>query len=265
MDLHDYYDFNYNIEERAKEICGRVLKGQYKSYNPLIYRLEKKYGICRHMMIPAPSDALVFQAIVEQLQDTILEAQPTKKSYYSRDKHNLKLPHQFDNPENYPWFIHWKRFQRDIYQFSNDCEYLIVTDLTNYYDNIGLRELRHVISERVKTDEVNLDLLFNIIEQLSWTPDYLPASLKGLPTANLEAFRLLAHALLFEVDEILNKKTKGSFVRWMDDINFGSNSIKEAYATLSSLSDVLKSRGLSLNLSKTSIYKSEEAKVHFFV
>ena len=33
--------------------------------------------------------------------------------------------------------------------------------------------------------------------------------------------RLLAHALLFEVDYLLKKRTQNNFVRWMDDINFG--------------------------------------------
>src|SRR4051812_25693727 len=57
-DLHDYYDFNYTIEKRADLIVERVLAGHYRADSPLIYRLEKKFGVCRHMMIPTPSDAL---------------------------------------------------------------------------------------------------------------------------------------------------------------------------------------------------------------
>jgi hypothetical protein len=51
QDLHDYYDFNFAIEERSAEICHRVLRGQYKPSSPLIYRLEKLYGICRHIRL----------------------------------------------------------------------------------------------------------------------------------------------------------------------------------------------------------------------
>ena len=262
-DLHDYYDFNYSIEERANEISLQILQGQFKASNPLIYKLEKKYGICRHIMIPSPSDALVFQTITEHLAKPLKEAEPTNKAYYSRDKHHLKLPHQFKAAPGYPWFVLWPKFQKDIYKFTKDCKYLVVTDISNYFDNIGLRELRHVVSSRIKADEVILDLLFNIIEQISWTPDYLPTSLKGLPTINLEAFRLLPHVLLFEIDEVLEKQTAGNFVRWMDDINFGVDSKEEAHAILGSTNDVLKSRGLALNLAKTIIYKSSEAKRHF--
>lgn len=104
IDLYDYYDFSSNIEERAKEISTQILKAQYRATSPLIYSLEKKYGICRHMMIPSPSDALVFQTVTEHLAPLIEEAQPTKKAYYSRDKHTLKLPHQLLTTR-YPWFI----------------------------------------------------------------------------------------------------------------------------------------------------------------
>lgn len=263
LDLHDYYDFNFNIEDRASEVRNQVLKGQYKSTSPLIYRLEKKYGICRHIMIPSPSDALVFQTITEYLAPLVKDATPTEKAYYSRDKHQIKLPHQLEGESAYPWFILWPRFQKEILHFSKKCDYLVVTDVTNFFDNIGLRELRHIVSSRIKAEEVILDLLFNIIEQLSWVPDYLPVSLKGLPTINLEAFRILPHMMLFEIDEVLNDQTKGNFVRWMDDIDFGVDSKDEAHEILSKVNDVLKSRGLALNIAKTKIYTSLEAQKNF--
>ena len=261
IDLYDYYDFSSKIEERAKEVSTQILKAQYRATNPLIYRAEKKFGICRHLMIPAPTDALIFQTITEHLAPTFEKRTLAKKSYYSRDKHALKLPHQL-RTTGY-WFILWPKYQKDILGFTDSCNYLVVTDITNFFDNIGLRELRHIVSSNIQVDEVVLDLLFNIIEQLSWLPDYLPASLKGLPTINIEAFRLLAHVMLFEVDEVLNENSKGNFVRWLDDINIGVNSKDEAHTILGNVNDVLKSRGLALNLSKTDIYTAVEAKAHF--
>ena len=49
----------------------------------------------------------------------------------------------------------------------------------------------------------------------------------------------------------------------MDDIVIGVDSRKEAIEIISAISDMLKSRGLALNLSKTAIYRSEEAHYHF--
>ena len=49
----------------------------------------------------------------------------------------------------------------------------------------------------------------------------------------------------------------------MDDITIGIDSRKDAIALLSNVSDMLKSRGLALNLSKTAIWGSDEARHHF--
>ena len=262
-DLHDYYDFNFAIEARTDAIVERVLTGQYRAEVPLVYRIEKKLGVCRHMMIPTPSDALVFQLLTDVLYNDVIKAQPSRSAFYARDRHNLTLPHEQEEAASYPWFILWPKFQKEIWKFSRAKEFLVTTDLTNYFDNISLRELRHVISAIVHTKEVYLDLLFSLIEDLSWTPDYLPPSGKGLPTIHIEAPRLLAHALLFEVDYVLKKRTNGNFVRWMDDINFGVDEVISAKVILGEVNEVLKSRGLALNLGKTDVMTREEARQHF--
>lgn len=75
-DLYDHYDFNYNIEERAVAIRSEILNGTYKVSQPLIYRIEKKFGICRHLVIPQPIDALVLQTLIENISEKILANQP---------------------------------------------------------------------------------------------------------------------------------------------------------------------------------------------
>jgi hypothetical protein len=263
FDLHDYYDFNYAIESRADTIVEKVLSGQYRAESPLVYRLEKSFGVCRHVMVPTPSDALVFQLLTDSLYKSVIKKQPSEGAFYARDRHTMRLPHEHQEARSYPWFILWPKFQKDIWQFSRSHHYLVTTDLSNYYDTIGLRELRHVISSIAKSKEVHLDLLFSLIEDLSWKPDYLPTSQKGLPIIDIEAPRLLAHALLFEVDYVLKRRTKNNFVRWMDDINFGVSDKREAFVILGEINDVLKSRGLALNLGKTEIMTAQQAQFHF--
>ncbi len=263
-DIFDHYDFNFNIEDRAIAIRNDILNGTFKPVAPLIYRIEKKYGICRHMVIPSPADALILQVLVESVADQIIAKQPSANAFYSRDKHNVKKPHE-GVEYGVPFKEQWKKLQKTIYQFNEEKELLVVTDLSNYYDSISLPELRKVFLSHVKTNEVIVDLLFQIIEGVSWTPDYLPYSGKGLPTANIEAIRLLAHSFLFEIDEVLQKKTKDSFARWMDDITIGVDSRKEAIVTISAVSDMLKSRGLALNLSKTAILDTKAAEHDFLI
>ena len=264
LDSFDYYDFNYNIDERAQLLRTIILNGNYQPSQPLIYRIEKKFGICRHLVIPHPLDALVLQVITESLSEKILNNQPSKNAYYSRDKHNLRKPHEIDE-YGFHWRELWKKMQKQIYQFKEEKEMIIVTDLSNYYDSIYMPELRKVITGYIDKKESILDILFKILEKISWVPDYLPYTGRGLPTTNLEGVRLLAHSFVFEIDEVLKNKSNESFTRWMDDIIIGVNSRDEAVNVLSSTSDMLKSRGLALNLGKTNIYSSKEAEFHFLI
>lgn len=261
-DLYDHYDFNFNIEDRIQALKASILDGSYTVGTPLIYKTEKKYGICRHMVIPQPEDALILQCLIEQISKSVLKKQPSNNAFYSRDKHNVKKPHEAVE-YGLTFREQWKVLQKQIYNFTESFDYLVVTDLTNYFDSIDLRELRRVFSSQVEADEVIIDLIFRVVEGLSWKPDYLPYSHRGLPTANIEPIRLLAHSFLFEIDQILKERTSENFARWMDDITCGINDKRQGIALLSDVSDVLKSRGLALNLSKTHILSADEAHFHF--
>jgi len=173
------------------------------------------------MVIPQPVDALVMQVLVESIADDVLESQPSKKAFYSRSKHTILKPHEISE---YGLTLRalWIKLQKIIYKFSKDKEFIITTDLSNYYDSIDIRELKKVLTSYLNShSEVVIDLLFGIIENISWHPDYLPYSGRGLPTSNLEAIRLLAHSFLFEVDAVLKENTEDCFTRWMDDIVIG--------------------------------------------
>ena len=263
-DLYDYYDFNYNIEDRALSLRTEITSGAYRATTPLVYRVEKKFGVCRHMVIPNPVDALTMQVLVDCVADGILSQQPSQNAFYTRSKHNIPIPHQ---AAEYGLSIRsqWIKLQKEIYRFSEEKELLVVTDLANYYDSISIEELRKAFLGLVirLNSEVIVDILFRIIEDISWKPDYLPYRRHGLPISNLEAVRLLAHSFVFEVDSVLDAKSGGCFTRWMDDIVFGADSKRAAIGTISSISDILKSRGLALNLAKTAIYSTSEAFYHF--
>src|SRR5690606_21441171 len=95
-DIYDYYDFSYNIDSRALLLRRDILSGNYTSSKPLIYRVEKKLGICRHLVIPQPTDALILQIITDIIRPEILANQPSTNSFYTRDRHYVKKPHDID-------------------------------------------------------------------------------------------------------------------------------------------------------------------------
>ena len=265
LDLHDYYDFHVNRKTLIPIIRAQIINGVYAPKLPQIIRKEKKYGVCRHMQIPSPDDALVLQTLVEKLAPTILKAQPSQRAYYSRSHSAPKSESDVDDKFSYEWWKLWPEFQERIYEFSKAFDYVVVTDIANYYDNISFAGLRNVISSYGNFDEELLDFLFFMLESFVWRPDYLTLSGFGLPQVNFDAPRLLGHSFLFEIDQYLSQSTNENFVRWMDDIDFGVNDISEGKKILRDLDELLLTRGLRLNMGKTKILSSQDARRYFMV
>ena len=263
LDLHDYYDFHKAKEQKVEVISKQVIQGNYRPKHPIIVRLEKKHGIARHLPIPSPEDAVVLQTITDYLTPHVLKQQPSSKAFYSRKTSTLVGEESIDDSFSYEWWRLWPEFQERIYQFTKTFNYVVVTDISNYYDGISFRRLRNTLSSIGQFDEALLDLLFYLLESFLWRPDYLPLTGVGLPQLNFDAPRLLAHGFLFDVDKFLNSKTKGEFVRWMDDIDFGVQDIHEAKEILKDLDQILLVKGLRLNMGKTKILSQQEAKDYF--
>jgi len=262
-DLHDHYDFHINRSPRIQTIIDKILNGKYKPESPIRYRSEKGNGIARQLVILFPEDAIVIEAIGQYLLKKIKKAEPTNRAYYSRNHRRPKGPENVDETFGYPWWILWPEFQEQILNFTNKYKTIVVTDVATYYDNIDFIQLRNFLSSIDKFSEIFLDFTFNLLESFVWRPDYLPYPGKGLPQINLDTPRLLAHAFLFEVDQYLSYKTNNNFVRWLDDIDFAVDNSYDAKLILRGLDEILLSRGLHLNSSKTKILDSKTAFEHF--
>ncbi len=263
LDLYDYFEFHSNREQYLEIISSQIVEGKYRPKTPHLVRIEKKHGVCRHLQIPTPDDALVLQTLVENLGPAIEKAQPTKRAYYSRSHGGPKSEEDIDESFPYQWWELWPEFQKRIYEFTTTHNFIVVTDIANYYDNISFRHLRHELAGMDAIDEGLLDFLFYMLEAFVWRPDYLPISGIGLPQINFDAPRLLGHAYLFEVDTYLDTQTKGNFVRWMDDIDFGVQTVEEGKKILRDLDELLLTRGVRLNMGKTKILSKEQAKEYF--
>lgn len=262
-DLHDHYDFHLNRKNRIKSIITTVLNGNYQPARPLRIRSEKSHGMSRHLVFLNPEDAVVLESVADFIMPIIKKAQPCDNSYFSRNHKQPKGPEVIDDSFAYPWWILWPQFQKRILNFAEHRKIIVVTDVATYYDTIDFTRLRNFISSLGEFSEIFLDFLFFLFERFVWRPDYLPFPGKGLPQLNLDAPRLVAHAFLFEIDGFLNEVTNGDFVRWLDDIDFGCDSYREAQQILRDMDELLLSRGLHLNSSKTKIFLREEAFKHF--
>jgi hypothetical protein len=102
-----------------------------------------------------------------------------------------------------------------------------------------------------------------VLSELNWQPDYMPRVGVGLPQIDLDAPRLLAHCFLYELDKIMSRRTDVDYVRFMDDIDIGVDSIPAAKRVLRDIDLTLHSRQVRLNAGKTAILSHTDALKHF--
>ena len=138
-----------------------------------------------------------------------------------------------------------------------------MTDIANYYDSISYVHLRNAIASISGVEECVIDMLIYVLADLLWQPDYTPRIEVGLPQINLDAPRLLAHCFLYELDAYLASDPGRDFVRYMDDIDIGVDTIVEAKRALKTVDLVLQTKQVRLNSGKTVILTRSEAIRHF--
>jgi len=85
----------------------------------------------------------------------------------------------------------------------------------------------------------------------------------GLPQMDLDAPRLLAHTHLFEIDALFAADPDADYARYMDDIDFGVDTLAKAKSVLRDLDLALQTRNLRVNSGKTQILTAQEAVGHF--
>ncbi len=262
-DIIDFIDVHVNIDAVTRNIRKEIATGAYTPALAARYRVEKSRGLCRLMVNPHPYDLLILQTLSDTLYHQIKKTAPSKNAFFEPKDHsfsNLKgLEAEYDT------FQSWKKFHQKILGFQNNSQYIIVTDIANYYDFIDFNSLRNVLSAKKQINESLMDFLIFILRSLSWQPDFMPFRSTGLPQINADAPRLLAHAYLFELDAFIESTNKKQYARFMDDIDAGVNSISEAKRLLRDIDLVLQSRNLRLNSGKTKISSAADALDHFRV
>jgi len=256
----EHFDFHLSIDLESKKLSDLILRGEYVPSRAHRVLVEKSKGLCRQLVVPSVRDALVLQCLSDALYAQIRGKAPTNRSFFEPEEHKFSSIRS-----KYGTFASWLNFQRELFQFSKTRSFIIVTDVANYYDTISYAQLRNVIASLIEVEECILDMLIYVLSDLLWQPDYTPRVEVGLPQVNLDAPRLLAHCFLYELDKYLSSKKNLDFVRYMDDIDVGVDSIVDAKLALQSIDLVLQTRHIRLNSGKTAILTRDEAVRHFRV
>ena len=258
----EFLDIHSEIDVVARDIAAVVFGGSYTAKPPSRYLIEKSKGLCRQIVLPDVRDALVLQCLSDALWHDIKGKAPTTKSFFDIVDNTFKTG---ADGNGYGPFKSWLQFQKEIFKFSKDRKYVVITDIANYYDFIRYDHLRNTIAGIVDVRESVLDFLIFVLSELLWQPDYMPRIEIGLPQLNFDAPRLMAHCFLYELDEVITRRHSGDYVRFMDDIDVGVDTIGEAKNVIKEIDLTLQSRHVRLNSGKTQILTQKQAAKHFRV
>src|SRR5262245_268733 len=69
-------------------------------------------------------------------------------------------------PPQYGSYKSWLDFQKEILKFAQQRDYIIVTDIANYYDFINYTHLRNIIAGTINVRESILDFLIFVLSSL---------------------------------------------------------------------------------------------------
>lgn len=253
-------DFHVSHQLECQKLSQLILEGSYVPQRAQRILVEKSKGLCRQVVIPSVKDALVLQCLSDALYKQVRNKAPTNKAFFEPKEHKFS-----NNRSEYGTFASWLNFQKSLFSFSKTRQYVVITDIANYYDTISYYHLRNIISSITDVEECVLDMLIYVLSDLLWQPDYTPRIEVGLPQIDLDAPRLLAHCFLYELDKFLDSDPNRDFVRYMDDIDIGVDSIVAAKQALKDVDLVLQTKQVRLNSGKTQILTRAEALVHFRV
>lgn len=261
----EFRDLDTGIKQLAAQIEAEVAKAEYKVSKPQTYLLEKSRGLCRQMMLVRPHDLILLQCLSTKLYQQIVSSAPSKAAFFEPGDMKWSTGKMTIGEGDYGSIASWKRFQKQVLKFRNENKFVVVTDVANFYDFINFKHLRNIIASICDVDETLLDLLIHLLNELAWVPDYMPRQEMGMPQIETEAPRVLANAMLFELDKVIEKRSHLNYARFMDDIDFGANSIVEAKRAVRDIDLTLQSRQLRLNSAKTKILTRQAAYAHFCV
>ncbi len=266
FDLMDYYDVHLDLDRRLDNVTDRIFRGVYKPGNSPRVLLEKSKGLCRQLIIPDPIDSLVLQTMVNAIMPQVLANQPNRNAFYQAQAHKIsKSRKERIDEADYGSTVSWLSFQKAIFGFTRTHDYLVVTDIANFFDHVSFVELRNIYGSFQGINEDVLDFIFFILENYNWRPDYMPDKRMGLPQMNFDAPRLLAHSFLFELDRYLTRSAIGSYGRFMDDMDIGVASVGAGKKILRDIDLVLHARGVRLNSGKSKIMRADEAARYYFM
>lgn len=239
--LFENLDSLFNDYESGSKIPASLLRIDVPKSNFTI----------RPMSRPENKDWFLYEAIVDHIAAQIL----------SNGEHICKRSFSFLNFAQTEGKDNWLRFDdkcRELY--TTGYKYAVAADLTGYYENISLSELRkRIFNYLYSTDDNNkvVGVLSKLLNK--WSDERVSGY--GLPQGP-PASSFLADIYLDYVDSQMEKYE--NYYRYMDDIRIFCKTEIEAKKALKDLIIALRAIKLNINAKKTRILSGKDIESSLF-
>ncbi len=240
---------------------------------------EKAKGVTRFLPILSAVDTAIYYHICFVLSDIILKKRPrvfggwhsVPKSQQVENEAEEEqaqsfLQDYFSDPFSAQlWLKEWRQFTdliTELCKTKGIGNYVIQTDVANFYDNIEIPKLVRNLRHDARGHEEYIEALELFLGYWNRRLHGYQATTKGIPQEVIsDASRILAHYYLDEFDLQFSAYCEANDlinVRWADDMLIFGSSKKKLELAVHKASKILLSIGLNLNAAKTQIFSRSE-------
>ena len=169
-DVTDYFEFDVDPDLWIKGLASDIRRGTYEPATPYRFSLAKSMGFSRRMTMPQIRDLVVYRAVINQILKHAGRSPGTHIHFARRaiSKHKYSVEavgygHLFGNS-----FEEWLKFNqyRRYLLLGNVYPYIVLTDITNYFDSILFDRVVDV-AMKSKMNSATLGLLRFLLERLA--------------------------------------------------------------------------------------------------
>jgi hypothetical protein len=257
-DLDDHSVLSHTLEEELIDLdvdgwLANVAPGlDAWGYTPSpahICEMPKGEGVVRPVARLSIEDRVLYAALVgaciPAVESALAWENPHPDFSYRLRGNGLAVEWLF------PAFLGWKNFASyTLGQIRAVAAYLVVTDISAYYEHVDLSILRSDLLAAGAETEV-VDRLLRLLNAWAQVPG------RGIPQGH-SASNILGKLYLNSVDSSL-RAAGYSHCRYVDDYRLFASDKVEAARALTELIRLLRVRGLSLNSGKTEIIRADDA------
>lgn len=268
-DCLDYLENDATSYSWLKQIQERLLDGTYRPHPPGRREEAKSNGAYRVITVPAIDDVAVFRHLADYVYRRAKMYEPPG-SYFSRRFAFAPIGKKMDrlsDTDYLAFFDVWLRYNyyRKHLGLCDLFKYVVVTDITNYFESIQHTLLLEYLATYGVPREA-LGVLGKLLDVLRPTAGHSASPSMGLPVDIYDCSRTLAHIFLFEHDRrIAAEVGKSGYIRWMDDQNIGVRSKVEGRRIIRKMVESLASQRLSVNAGKTKILSPKDLAEYFWL